>query len=240
MDRFYSGCVGGAVNAALFVTPVEFVRNQLILQTHQPPPPPHHHRPSSRTLRDVVRYQVQHGGGIRSLWRGVGWTVARDAIGCGAFFYTVHYLQESLAQDPRTRTALSPSVRTIISGAIAGVAFWVVALPLDTIKTWVQSADPRLNENVARTELANIYQTSGSWGVVQRLLRGWQVAYTRAMPAAALTMITYNSVYQFLEENKEISSSFAAKTRLSIDLKRTNDARCRASCFVTKCITGKG
>jgi solute carrier family 25 (mitochondrial carnitine/acylcarnitine transporter), member 20/29 len=207
MDRFYSGCVGGAVNAGLFVTPVEFVRNQQIMAQQQQQHHDfgkNHHRSSSNSnssIRQVIRYHVQNGGGIRALWRGVGMTVARDAIGCGAFFYTVHYLQETLANDPRTSTTVSPTVRTLLSGAVAGVMYWVAALPLDTVKTWIQSSDPPHNQNVARTELGKIYRTSGSWGVVQRLLRGWQVTYTRAMPSAALTMITYNSVYQFLNDD---------------------------------------
>ena len=187
MDRFYSGCVGGAVNAGLFVTPVEFVRNQLIAKQSSVS------EGKPNTIRNVVRHHLQTGG-IQSLWRGVGITVVRDAIGCGAFFYTVHMLQEGLA----ATTELSSLARTMISGAVGGVMFWVVALPMDTVKTWIQSSSDAPSS--PRTELYRLYRELGSVGVAQRLLRGWQVAYTRAMPSAALTMATYTTVYEFLDK----------------------------------------
>lgn len=188
MDRFYSGCVGGAVNAGLFVTPVEFVRNQLIAKQSGSC------SNSRNSVWSVIRHHVRTGG-IQSLWRGVEITVVRDAIGCGAFFYTVHIFQEGLA----ATTELSSLSRTMIAGAAGGVMFWIVALPMDTVKTWIQSSANGASTS-PRMELYRLYTDLGSIGLAQRLLRGWQVTYTRAMSSAALTMATYTTVSQCLEE----------------------------------------
>jgi solute carrier family 25 carnitine/acylcarnitine transporter 20/29 len=192
-DRFVAGSVGGAVNAFLFVTPVEFVRNQLIAQ--------HSKLAAGRTVArlasgswDVVRHAVQTHGAT-SLWRGAGMAVTRDAVGCGCFFYTMAWTQKQLT--PRNEVPSFPV--TVLSGGMAGLAFWVSILPLDTLKTWIQSSD--LTESVSASEsLQRVYRQSGYQGLVQQLFRGWQVAYGRGIPSAAITISVYSMAYGMLQE----------------------------------------
>lgn len=186
-DRFLCGFMGGAVNALLFVTPVEFVRNQLIAQhtakAHGIASSVHYSGP-----RDVIRHTFATEG-ITGLWRGAGVTVARDSLGCGCFFYTFYYLKQRLPEEHAWSTALA--------GAASGVAFWVAALPLDTVKTWVQNG----SEASAYEAIAESISQNGLVCTATRLCRGWQVAFGRGMPSAAMTMTTYEAVSNYLQHH---------------------------------------
>ena len=195
-DRFWCGFLGGAFNGAVFVTPVELVRNQLIAQ--------HSKRATAivetastetnyRGSWDVIR-QSFHRSGIRSLWRGVGWTVARDGVGCGCFFYSIAFFQQLL-----TPLNESPTFGTqIVSGGLAGLSYWIVALPIDSIKTWVQSGELQATSVSVRETIRKIYLENGIIGVSKSLLRGWQVAYGKGIPSSALIVVTYSFAYDGL------------------------------------------
>jgi solute carrier family 25 carnitine/acylcarnitine transporter 20/29 len=195
-DRFLCGFTAGAVNAAVFVTPVEFVRNQLITHHHNPQPSAvPTGQPIFRNSWDVIRHvRTTQPEGVRALWRGTSWAVARDAGGCGCFFYALAATQDVLMT---TRGEEKPSIGTsIISGGVAGMAFWVAGLPLDTIKTWVQSSDIGAARTTSPMDaLRRIYHEGGGRAVVGRLFRGWQVAYGRGIPSAAITVSVYSWVY---------------------------------------------
>ena len=199
VDKFWSGFMGGAVNGAIFVTPVELVRNQLIAQHTKLATLTIETVPSLSTERnfrgswDVIR-QTVHSTGIRSLWRGIGWTVGRDGIGCGCFFYSIAFFQQLL-----TPVNESPSFGTkVISGGLAGLAFWVVALPMDSIKTWVQSSELQAKSISVSKAVHKIYIENGVLGVTNALLRGWQVAYGKGIPSAALIVVSYSFIYDSL------------------------------------------
>ena len=210
-DRFVCGFVAGGVNAALFVTPVEFVRNQLIGQ--------HTRRAAGQTIShpfagplDVIKrtlYQTTNTkppairlGGIMGLWRGVSVTMARDSLGCGFFFYAMAWSQRQLAgsslshRDGIDGDQRPPSLGvTIFSGAMAGLAYWVVALPLDAVKTWVQSD---MAESAVQAVKGSLRER-GPFETMKRLTSGYQVAYARGIPSAAITVTTYSLCYSALQ-----------------------------------------
>ena len=93
------------------------------------------------------------------------------------------------ADEPLTQGAV------VLSGATAGVAFWIWALPVDTIKTWIQNGTARnlrhaLAQITTRTKLAQLF-------------RGWPMAYGRGAPSAAITVSTYSAAYQFLNDKSQ-------------------------------------
>ena len=220
-DRFVSGFMGGAINAILFCTPVEYVRNQQITKIGK-------NRCGSNAIIkqqrncifpvgpvSIIQQTIQKNG-ITGLWKGMVSTVLRDSVGCGLFFVAMTYAQEQLVK-PRDATVVahhhhqqqqqqqrqqqqnpSPSPSTsvvILSGAFAGVAFWIWALPIDTMKTWIQ--------NGAATNLKDAFRISqrhGFMNSIPSLFRGYEVAYLRGAPSAAITVLTYSLVFQNLEE----------------------------------------
>ena len=196
-DRFICGFVGGAVNAALFVTPVEFVRNQQIVASGDQ----NFGRTNNidRLSRNngplaIVRATIRTDG-LAGLWRGIGSTVLRDSLGCGCFFTTMAYTQQAFAslQQGHDHPSTPSHLALVISGACAGISFWIFGLPLDTMKTWIQ--------NGTATNLHHAWQLSQREGLSNGLVslnRGWQVAYGRGAPAAAITVTTYSLAFTFL------------------------------------------
>lgn len=198
-DRALCGITAGAVNGAVFVTPVEYVRNQTIASLH--------HGRCHQNGWEVIRYAINERGGISSLWRGMGWTVGRDAWGCGWFFAAVAGSRD-LMQQHQEQLRLSDWQITLISGANGGLFFWLSSLPLDTMKTWVQSELPVHCVSTGSTTVAHVspreilmdtYRQGGLWAVFSQLQRGWQVAYGRGIPSAALTVSIYTFVYNQLK-----------------------------------------
>jgi len=208
-DRFWCGAIAGSVNAAFFVTPVEFVRNQLIAQqTRLAAAQATAVATSSRRTRNsgttayfrgalcVVREAWHSHQGLLSLWRGASWSVSRDALGCGCFFLTMQWAQERLTPPGQERPSFWT---TVASGGLAGLSFWLVGLPMDTAKTWIQTASS--SETVSVKEvIQKIYGEHGATGVTQRLFRGWQVAFGRSVPSAAISITSYTVLFQYLQE----------------------------------------
>lgn len=204
-DTLVCGMLAGGCNAFIFVTPVEFVRNQLIEQ---------HSRLASEALLherkfgvartvgttgrnyikqgpfDVVR-TVIHKYGIGGLWKGAGITVMRDSLGCGMFFVSFeisrHYFKTTLGEDSL--------IGTLLAGAAAGFGFWTVALPLDTVKTLIQTGASR---SISST-LSDAMKREGILGLC-RFYKGWQVALGRGAPAGAITIGTYEVAINFLNK----------------------------------------
>ena len=185
-DTFWCGMAGGAVNAALFVTPVEFIRNQLIVQ--------HTLKARGVALERTLQgpLDVLRQNGLGGLWRGLGMTVARDSLGCGCFFLAMRYTQEQLSTPERPSSSLGVSV---LSGAMAGLAYWVAALPLDTVKTWIQNGSAPNASEAIRDSLTR----HGYMGTARQLCSGWQMAIGRGAPAAAITVVTYDWANRYLQ-----------------------------------------
>ena len=195
-DRFISGFMGGAINAAFFCTPVEYVRNQQIIQIGSSSSSSSNNRLIPVGPISVIKRTIKSHG-ITGLWRGAASTVLRDSVGCGFFFVAMAYSQEQLTPAHSSQQQQQPpSTSTVVlSGALAGVSFWLWALPVDTMKTWIQ--------NGTATNMRHALEISQRQGFAQSipsLFRGWQVAYSRGAPSAAITVLTYSLVSQYLQE----------------------------------------
>ena len=107
---------------------------------------------------DVVRGLYKEGG-IRSIFRGTGATLARDGPGSAAYafieFISVHendndliicsyFVGYEVTKKALTPAGSSPSdlnLGTVIfAGGMAGVAMWSIAIPPDVLKSRIQSA----------------------------------------------------------------------------------------------------
>ena len=212
-DRFISGFMGGAVNAALFCTPVEYVRNQQISQIENSKNPSNTGNAGTETNRTNNKTKstrrILHGlkkngpiaviqrtikdRGLGGLWRGMTSTILRDSVGCGFFFVAMAYSQEKLTPEHSNQPPQTTVV--IFSGALAGVSFWLWALPIDTMKTWIQNGTAR---NLS--DAVYISQRNGLAQSVPSLFRGWQVAYSRGAPSAAITVLSYSLAFQYFQD----------------------------------------
>mmetsp|Transcript_10413 Transcript_10413/g.21422 ORF Transcript_10413/g.21422 Transcript_10413/m.21422 type:complete len:248 (-) Transcript_10413:11-754(-) len=154
---FVNGCIAGGVNALLFVTPTEYIRNNVIV--------------NELKLGDFRRMK------FCTVYRGATWSVCRDVLGCGGFFGSDRYVK-----------VLYPDAPSYVRGGIAGVCFWILALPLDSIKTLIQV------EKKSRVEVyRSIKRNPG------RLFNSWGVAFARGVPGAASTIAVYEWTKEWME-----------------------------------------
>ncbi len=89
----------------------------------------------------------------------------------------------------------------MLSGALAGVGFWVTAFPQDSIKSVIQT------RKVAAAGSADAPAALGFIGTgrqllaeggLKRLYRGFSIAVTRGIPGASITFATYATVMEHL------------------------------------------
>lgn len=189
-DHFTCGAIAGFVNALLFVSPVEFIRNQLIAQ---------HTLIAEGSLSkskmmhgplDVIRNTVKSKG-ILGLYTGTAVTLLRDSLGCGAFFVNFEigkkYLPSITGHDPDSL------IVSIGSGMMAGFGYWFASLPLDSLKTLVQTG----KSTSALDTTKYLVERYGFYAGISQLYRGWQLAFGRGSPAAVVTLTTYSAVYSY-------------------------------------------
>lgn len=192
LDIWFCGACGGCVNGTAFVSPVEFVRNQQIAI---------HSRVSTaegtsseamrrkmKTPVDIIRQTLRENG-ILGLWRGTGVTVLRDSLGCGGFFLMNELGRRYLGPHLGGRES---KATFLVAGACAGWGYWLFALPLDTLKAIVQTG----GASSAREILSLSIERDGLARTCTLLLRGWQLAFGRGAPSAAITLTTYSTMYE--------------------------------------------
>lgn len=196
-EHFLCGFVSGSVNALVFVSPVEFIRSQLI---HQHTSIVQGKIPINGEMSgpvDVIKRTLKNDG-IFGLWRGAGVTLARDSIGCGSFFVSFElgkkYLPLLIDVEPASR------LHTVGAGMMAGIGYWTMTLPLDALKTLVQTG----KANSALDTFSLLIQRDGIVKTAAQLYRGWQLAFGRGAPSAAVTLMTYSFVYEFCK-NKNLN-----------------------------------
>jgi len=209
-DTFACGAIGGIATALLWVTPVEYVRNQLIAQHTRLAAQANFNNLSAQTLSsattttgrtlngplDVIRTTLSSPSGIRGLWRGVGVTMARDGLGCGMFFVAFDLGKTWIPRVLGEHHAYTSTITTVGAGAMAGIGFWLAALPLDTLKTLVQTG----TSACVRSTVLEMYQGGGgSLRGLHSLFSGWQVAFARGAPSAVAILATYELCHDTLE-----------------------------------------
>ena len=189
-DQFVCGSLSGCANALIFVSPVEYVRAQLINQHTRIADGKHLKNGPMNGPWDVVKATLKSNG-VFGLWRGAGVTVLRDSIGCGCFFAAFEMGKRQLPQ--LTGFERDSQVVTIGSGMFAGFGYWAISLPLDALKTLVQSGKATSAFDVFHL----LVNRDGVTSAISQLYRGWQLAFGRGIPSAGVTLSTYAGVYHY-------------------------------------------
>lgn len=141
---------------------------------------------------DVVK-QLYREGGIRSVYRGTGATLARDVPASGMYFMTYEWLQRLLTPEGQSRSDMSIG-RTIFAGGMAGIFNWAVAIPPDVLKSRLQTAPEGTYPNGARDVVRQILKEEG----IMSLYKGFTPIMLRAFPANAACFLGYEVALKFL------------------------------------------
>ena len=197
---FLSGAIAGSLNAAI-VSPVELLRTRQILST------------TKATYSTILRALLIERGFL-GLFKGLVPTIFRDGPGVGVYFLTFDLCKSNLSEaslftSPHRSENISPSNSTsltikLLSASCAGIAFWTVALPIDTIKTIYESA------NISGGLVYQsrwLLRTINEGGGISMLFRAWPVAMGRGIPSAAITLTTFDAISEWLaiQRSKKLS-----------------------------------
>lgn len=122
--------------------------------------------------------QVYQEGGVRSIFRGTGSAVLRDVPGNAAYFAGYEFCKRQLCAWEGRETPSTPTI--LLSGGVAGIVNWIVAIPFDVLKSRIQTAPTGMYKNYMDV-LKQTVQKEG----VQALFKGLSPALLRAFPANA-------------------------------------------------------
>jgi len=126
-------------------------------------------------------HSLYANGGLRSIYKGTGATLLRDIPGNAAFFGAYELTRTTLAEDEGLDDPSQLSAaKTLFAGGIAGSTNWLVALPMDVIKSRYQTAPEGMYNS-----LFEVFQKLLKEEGVQGLYRGLTPALLRAFPANA-------------------------------------------------------
>lgn len=167
-----------AVPTTLVAGPAERVKVLLQLQGQSGSTGPTYNGPV-----DVVR-QLYKEGGLKSIFRGTGATLARDGPGSAAYFCAYEVSKRMLTpagQDPQQLNFLN----VLTAGGLAGMAMWGLAIPPDVIKSRYQGAPHGTYSGFLDCARKTVAQDG-----VKALFKGFGPAMARAFPANAATFVS--------------------------------------------------
>ncbi|KAF8745130.1 hypothetical protein AX14_010591 [Amanita brunnescens Koide BX004] len=129
-------------------------------------------------------------GGIRSIFKGTGATLARDGPGSAMYFAAYEVTKKWLTPAGSSPSELNLGA-IILAGGTAGMAMWSLAIPPDVIKSRIQSAPSGTYSgfmDCARKTIA----ADG----VAALWKGFGPAMARAFPANAATFVSFHNLLE--------------------------------------------
>ncbi|KAI6007217.1 carnitine acyl carnitine carrier [Pisolithus albus] len=141
---------------------------------------------------DVMRHLYREGG-MRSIFRGTGATLARDGPGSAAYFAAYEVTKKFLISKESTSDDLNLGA-IIFAGGTAGVAMWSLAIPPDVLKSRLQSAPTGTYSG-----LFDCFRKTVAQDGITALWKGFGPAMARAFPANAATFLGVEASRKLLD-----------------------------------------
>lgn len=123
-------------------------------------------------------------GGLRSMFRGTGVTLLRDMPGNAAYFVTCGIIKRTFYDHVHHPSTVSTTLMTLFAGGMAGTMRWIVAIPMDVVKSRWQTAQNGTYRGPLHV-LRVLLETDGP----RALFRGLGPALMRAFPANAACLL---------------------------------------------------
>ncbi|XP_030556076.1 congested-like trachea protein isoform X1 [Drosophila novamexicana] len=118
-------------------------------------------------------------GGLRSVFKGSCATMLRDLPANGLYFLVYEYIQDVAKANSKTGEINTAS--TIFAGGAAGMAYWLLGMPADVLKSRLQSAPEGTYKHGVRSVFKDLIVKDGPLA----LYRGVTPIMIRAFPANA-------------------------------------------------------
>jgi len=151
--------------------------------------------PKFRGPMDVYKHLYKTGG-IASVNRGFFATMLRDSVASFFYFTTYELLK---AKWPWRKNAGDPGVvGTLCAGGFAGIMNWLGCIPIDTMKSKLQTAPEGKYKNGIRGVFTETMRENGFLKGTKLLYRGVGPIMIRAFPANAACFYGYETAKKFL------------------------------------------
>ena len=191
---------------ALFVAPIELVKNRLQIQSYSLKKV--YNGPADCIFR-TVRY-----GGLTALFAGYSATVIMRTLGLPAYLSTFNVTKRHLIEEHE----MSSQTSALIGGCTAGASFWLVCFPADSIKTVMQNHGAALLHNKKKektcgipqqkfnilTAIKEIYVNKNTYGraSIRNFYRGLQPCLIRSIPANGVVFLGVDLALQMLGDDE--------------------------------------
>lgn len=179
---------GSGFASSCVLTPVELVKCRLQAQLNCPSGSTDYKGPIDCIVR-TVREE-----GVTGLWRGNLSTSAREVPGNMAWFGVyeagMRFVQQARGDERKKDVPLYWSA---LSGSAAGVAYWALPFPADTVKSKIQTDSRFQGES-----FVSVFKTVVKEEGVAGLYRGCPITCLRAIPSHALVFYFYEAADRFL------------------------------------------
>uniref|UniRef100_A0A182RMX5 Mitochondrial ornithine transporter n=1 Tax=Anopheles funestus TaxID=62324 RepID=A0A182RMX5_ANOFN len=127
--------------------------------------------------------QILRTEGIAGMFRGLTSTFAREMPGYFFFFGGYEHTREFFTRPGQSKDDIGP-LRTMVAGAVGGVALWTVIFPADVIKSRIQVHSMR----ASMTQVGlDIFRKEG----VLAFYNGLLPTIVRTIPATAVLFVAY-------------------------------------------------
>lgn len=184
--HFVAGSAAGLTQSVI-CSPVELAKTRLQLQANVA---------GARIFKGPMQLLngVYRTDGIRGLFKGVTITALRDIPGYAIYFVSYEYMMR-IKKDPGL-------LYTSMAGGTAGILSWVLAFPIDVIKSRLQAdgmTNGKLNYNGIVDCVKKSYQREGR----NVFFRGCSATLLRAFPMNAVCFVVVANTLKFFDGNTE-------------------------------------
>lgn len=180
-QMFYAGCFSG-IFTTVIMAPGERLKCLLQIQHGMM-------KPKYKGPIDCAK-QLYREGGIPNIYKGTCATLLRDVPGSGVYFLAYEVLKKYLMSD---EINLGMVGGPILSGGLAGIIMWVVAMPADVLKSRFQTS-PEGKYTGVRQVFTILMKEEGP----RALYRGFLPVLLRAFPANAACFLGFELSLRFL------------------------------------------
>lgn len=135
--------------------------------------------------------QLYKEGGIRSIYRGTFATLLRDVPGSGLYFLSYEWAKELLVLPDSSEQI--KILGTLVAGGIAGMSYWLAAMPADVLKSRFQTAPEGTYKGLGDV-FKHLMEKEGPTA----LYKGAAPVMIRAFPANAACFVGFELAMKFL------------------------------------------
>lgn len=181
VQLFYAGAFSG-VFTTMIMAPGERIKCLLQIQHGEA-------KPKYNGPFDCAR-QLYKEGGMRSIYKGTCATLLRDVPASGMYFMTYETLKRKLSPE----NGETGPMRTMLAGGLAGIANWIVGMPMDVLKSRLQTAPEGTYKRGIREVFTVLMREEGPLA----LYKGVTPVMLRAFPANAACFLGFEVAMSFL------------------------------------------